>query len=369
MKRVLFLINTLGNGGAERVLVNLINNIDDRKFDITLKTLFDVGVNKKFIRPGIKYEYVLNKPFKGYNLVFELLPNKIISKYIVKDEYDIIVVYLHGVLTKIISKYSAYQSKKIAWLHADMNISPFLDKFKNRDSINKCFDNYNAIVGVSESVAKSFVDRVGFEKRVFVKYNTFNVDLIEIKSLEKIETNIISSNLINICSVGKLDKVKGYDRLLRVVNKLVRDNIKFKLNIVGEGLQKKVLREYIDYNGLGEYVTLLGFRENPYKYIKNSDLFVCSSLSEGYSSVVVESLILETPVITTLCSGMKDILGEDSQYGVIVENNEEALYKGMKELILNEQKLKYYTQKAKERKKYFDIEKTVKEVERLLEEV
>lgn len=369
MKKVLFLINTLGNGGAERVLVNLVNNIDVKKFDVTLKTLFDVGTNKQLLKKHVKYEYVFKKTFKGYNIVFEMIPNKLLNKLIIKDDYDIIVVYLHGILTKIISNYDDNNFKKIAWLHADMSNSPFLKSFRNQGKLKECFDKYDAIVGVSENVAKSFISIAGYKDKTYVKYNNFDVDYIIGKSTEKIRNNIILDGVVNLCSVGKLDKVKGYDRLLRVANRLIKENILFKLNIIGEGVEKKELQKYIDTNRMNKYVNLLGFKDNPYKYIKNSDLFVCSSLSEGYSSVVVESIILETPVITTRCSGMTEIIGENNEHGVIVENDEESLYKGIKELILDKGKLNFYKNKAIERKQFFSIEKTVGEVERLLEEV
>src|SRR5690606_16581840 len=110
-------------------------------------------------------------------------------------------------------------------------------------------------------------------------------------------------NIVNIVSVGKLNKVKGYDRLIAVAAKLKKDAINFNLVIVGEGDERKNLEKLISENQLENQVKLIGFHQNPYKYISKSDLFVSSSRSEGFSSVVVESVILEIPVLTTETAG------------------------------------------------------------------
>ena len=108
---------------------------------------------------------------------------------------------------------------------------------------------------------------------------------------------------------------------------------------------------------------------NPYKYIKSSDLYVCSSLSEGFSTSVTEALIVGTPVVTTLCSGMQEMLGENNEYGIVTENNEDALYEGIKTMLTTPGMLEDYAQKAKERGKYFNTENTTKAVESMLEEL
>jgi glycosyltransferase involved in cell wall biosynthesis len=105
----------------------------------------------------------------------------------------------------------------------------------------------------------------------------------------------------------------------------------------------------------GDYVKLLGFHTNPYKYIVQGDLFVCSSRSEGYSTAVTEALVLGVPVITTDCSGMAELL-KDGECGMITENDDEAFYEGLKSLLNDAAMLEYYREKAVERGKDFTIE-------------
>ena len=305
MVNVLFLINDLGNGGAERVLVNLVNNFDHSKYRVTLRTLVNAGENKEFLNEQVKYEYIFKKGFRGLGLL-HMLPKKYIYNKIAYGNFDIIIVYLHGVLTKIVSCAPEHQ-KTIAYLHADMEKSPFIKSFPNKQEVQRCFSSYDAIVGVSQQVKESFEKVTGIYKNVYVKYNTFNVEHIKRASLEVVNNQLILDGVLNICTVGKLEHVKGYDRLLRVVKRLTLDNLQFKLTIVGEGPLKKEFETYIKENNLGNYVTLIGYDKNPYKYIGKSDLFVCSSYTEGFSSVVVESIILGVPVVTTNCAGMKEI--------------------------------------------------------------
>ena len=113
-------------------------------------------------------------------------------------------------------------------------------------------------------------------------------------------------------------------------------------------------------------VTLLGYQINPYKYISKCDLFVCASYAEGFSTAATEALILGVPVCTVEVSGMKEMLGENNEYGIVTENNDEALYQGIKELINNSEKLQHYKQQAIIRGKSFSTERTVREVEKML---
>src|SRR5699024_6359779 len=162
---------------------------------------------------------------------------------------------------------------------------------------------------------------------------------------------------------------KGYDRLLPIFNDLVSENKELHLYILGEGHLEQKIDKYIKENNLDDNVTMLGYKDNPYKYVKQADLFVCSSYAEGFSTAVTESLLVGTPVITTRVSGMEEMLGSNNEYGLIVDNEEEALYEGLKTILNDKKILDYYKKKAEERASFFDTEKTVKEVEKLLLEL
>jgi glycosyltransferase involved in cell wall biosynthesis len=279
------------------------------------------------------------------------------------------VAYLHGAPTKVLAGYPNKKTRKIAWLHTDMRRSTLNRIFFSKDEIIKTFNLYDRIVGVSSTVSNSFIDMYGLKEKVVVKYNTNNIREIIRLSKEQIEEELFPKNTFTIISIGSLTKVKGYSRLLSICKKLFDEGVKFKLYILGKGSEEKKLQDFINKNNLSKKITLLGFKKNPYPYLKKATLFVCSSIYEGLSTVISEAIILGVPVISTRVSGAEEVLGINNEYGIVVENNQEALYQGLKELIKSPKKVEYYKKKASERATFFDTEKRVKEVEDMFDEV
>ena len=366
MIRVLFFIHDLSGGGAEKVLVNLINNIDKSKFKVTLLTMFDNGVNKQYLKPDIEYKYVFKRVFRGNQHLLKFFPPKFLYKKMVQGNYDIIISFMQGATTRVISGCSNTDVLKINWVHTEMTKQKLAHSYRNYKEFEECYKRYDATVFVADTAKKIFERETKLNNNHFVKYNTIEVDEIFNKSYEEINETIFDEKVLNLVSIGRLTKAKGYDRLLKVINKIVKEDYQIHLYIIGDGVQRRELEDYIYNHKLSDYVSLLGYKNNPYKYLRNADLFVCSSYYEGYSTVVTESLIVGTPVITTLCSGMEEMLGSNSEYGVIVENSEDGLYDGLLKLLNNEEHIKHYKNKAKERSKYFNTKTTVYEVEKLL---
>lgn len=125
-----------------------------------------------------------------------------------------------------------------------------------------------------------------------------------------------------------------------------------------------MLEEYIHTHSLNEIVTLWGFQKNPYPYLKHSDIFVCSSVSEGYSTAVTEALILELPVITTACSGMDELL-LNGECGLITNNTEEDLYLGIKKCLDHPDILSTYKTQIKQRNKEFELSNRISQIENM----
>ena len=105
----------------------------------------------------------------------------------------------------------------------------------------------------------------------------------------------------------------------------------------------------------------------PYPIIKQASLYVCSSYREGYSTSVIEALILGVPIVTTMCSGMEEILGSKNEYGIITKNTDADLLDGIENIITNPNLYKSYKVAAKERGKLFELSKNVESVRRLLQ--
>lgn len=367
MKKVLFLIPTLAHGGAEKVLVNLVNNLDNDKYDITVQVMFDGGVNKEFLKPHIHYKYMFKKIFRGSAILFSLMSPEFLYRHLVKDEYDIVVSYLEGVTARIAS---GCKSKKISWIHIEMlDEKAFKLGFLSRQEALKYYNSFDYNVCVSNTVKEKFCAFGVDKNKTIVLYNTNEDQEIKEKSEEAVEDIFIDSNKINLVSVGKLVPSKGYDRLLRIHNKLIKEGFPIHTYILGIGEYEDKFKRFIQENHLNDSFTLVGYRKNPYKYVKNCDLYVCSSRKEGFSTAVTESLIVGTPVISTECSGAVELLGENNEYGVVVGNNEDALYDGLKELLKNRQKIEYYQKKAVQRARFFEKDARVQAVEEMFDKL
>jgi glycosyltransferase involved in cell wall biosynthesis len=366
MKRILFFIPTLSGGGAEKVLVNLVNNMDSQKYSITVMTLFNVGVNISYLNENIEYKYVFNRLLRGNKYFLKLFSPRWLFNYMIKDDFDIIVSYLQGPTARIVSGCNNKETKIVNWIHNEVHdIKKLSSSYRNEKETRRCFEKYNATVFVAET-AKHALQNIlpNLKTNLKVLYNTVETDMIKELSTETIEDIKFGVKKTNLISVGRFASQKGFERLLEIIAKLVHeDKVDVHLYLLGKGELEAKYKEIMFNKKISDHVTILGYKENPYKYVKNSDLFVCSSYHEGFSTAVTESLIVGTPVITTLCSGMKEMLGENGEYGVIVENTDEDLYLGLKSLLNNTKEMSRLKTKAEERGKYFNKYNTVGAVE------
>lgn len=369
MIKVLFLIPSLGHGGAERVLTNLVNHMDKIKFDITVQTMFDVGIYQEQLDEDIKYIGGLKWYFPGNTKIYKLISPKILYKFYIKEKYDIIVSYLEGPSARVVAGCED-ETKLVSWIHIEQISDEYVTQvFRNMNEANSCYSKYDEIICVSDTVKRDFERVFDVNRKPIVLYNTVETDVIRNNSLEKVDDISFSDEEINLCSVAKLMKSKGYDRLIPVCKRLIDDGFPIHLYLIGKGEEQETLTSQAKELGILDKITFVGFKSNPYKYVKNCDLYVCSSRREGFSTAVTEALVIGTPVVSTNCSGALELLGEKNEYGIVTENNEEALYQGIKEMLTIEKGLEYYKKMAQERGKKFDTEKTVSEVEKMLVEV
>jgi glycosyltransferase involved in cell wall biosynthesis len=368
MIKILFCIPTLSGGGAERVLTNLVNHLDNKKYDITVCTLFNSGKYKDELASNINYKYIFKKPFKGNSRIFQLFPPKFLFKRFIKEHYDIIVSYLESPFMRIVSGCDDRSTKLISWTHSEMiDGNELLTCFRNKDERLNCYLAFDKNIFVSKTVMDSTLKYIPL-KNCQVLYNIVESDVIVEKSKEKIDDFTFDKNKINLISVGRFVNAKGYPRLLNIVKRLKDDGFDISLTLLGDGEEKSKLEKIILENELSDDVSLIGFKENPYKYVKGADLFVCSSLIEGFSTAVSESLIVGTPVITTRCSGMDEILGH-GKYGIITDNDEKSLYILNINILSDDGELERLKDLAIVRGKYFDMNKNLEETEKMFDSV
>ena len=365
MKKILFLIHDLGYGGAEKVLVNLANNLDKSKYYVTIQALFDIGVNKQFIKEDVHYIGGWKHYFPKHTKIMTYISPKKLCKMVIKDDYDIVVSFLEGPCARIAS---AYEGKKVAWIHTEMkDQEEFASAFKAFDEAVLCYNEFDKIVCVAKTVKDRFIQIADLkDSKCEVLYNVNETGYIIEKS--HVQQDIIkkSCGIYNLVSVGRLIPVKCFEKLIDIHKRLKDSGIENNLYIIGEGPEHQNLQSQIDDLNLNDTCKLLGFDENPYKYVSNADLFICSSNKEGFSTAVTEALVLGVPVVSTDVSGAWELLGNENEFGVVTDIDEDALYNGIFRILTEKGLLEHYKNQAETRGKNFSTEKTTKAVEEML---
>lgn len=374
MKKILFVVESLGGGGAEKVLTTLLRNLDKTKFDITVLTVVNAGTyveeisaycHLKYMLPDyeqlhgtfekikykLKYKYIYSQPI-----------NRVYSKY-VTEKYDVEIGFVEGFSTKFVAASTNADSKKICWVHIDMENNPYADKnFSSLDEERKMYQKFNTIVGVSHSVKTVFERKFRLPDSVTVIYNPIDKEEIICKARKN---PVERTSELTMVSVGRLEKQKGYDRLIQALNIYKDLNVNYVLWIIGEGTERKTLEKMIADSELEKYVKLLGFQTNPYRWVDAADVFICSSRAEGYSLAIAEAMLLGKPVLSVDCAGPNELL-EFGKYGKLVSNTDQDIQKMIFALLSGKIDLYKYSELALERQSFFELSAIVRQVEELL---
>lgn len=365
-KKILFLIHDLGQGGAEKVLVNLVNNMDCERFDISVTAIFGGGVNEQFLKPHIHYHAVFRRMPPGNSHLMKLLTPRQLHTLCVKEHYDIEVAYMEGPASRVISGCPDPDTKLVTWIHVQQDsIRRLSGSFRSEAEARKCYDRFDQAVCVSRYVMDDFTGILDYRKPCRVLYNTVESDKILTLAAEA-APHLADDGTTRLVAVGSLKESKGYSRLLRCIRQLRSDGYPIHLYILGIGPQQQELEALCSEYGIEAQVTFLGYDTNPYKYVAKCDLFVCASFAEGFSTAATEALIVGTPVCTVEVSGMKEMLGEHNEYGLVTENDENALYHGLRKLLDDPALLHHYKLQAALRGRDFSTQETVRAVEEML---
>lgn len=345
MKKIVFGITSLGLGGAERVLVDIVNEICD-KYEITIFALYGNGEFECQLDKKVKFISVYKESFNelsllkrkwiSFQMVCSGLRKKIYNKYI-KDKFDVEVAFLEGPITWIMAETS--KAKKIVWVHND--IEDVFDKDKGsslKQKMNKeCYLKYNNIVFVSKDNMKKFKKYFPDVKAdMQVIYNYLNTDSVKEKA-KAFKVTEIDKKRVSFVQVSRLVDQKAVLRLLDVHKKLIDDGLLHNIYIVGDGPLRSELESRIKEYGLEDSFILLGKKENPYPYIKAADYFMLMSYYEGYPMVLLEGKALEKYILITDSAARETLIGyNDSK---IVKNNEKGIYEGIKDIVENRPKV------------------------------
>lgn len=375
--KLLFICYSMKIGGDISSLITLLHTIDYSAYEVDLLMLKNEGdllndipkevnilpqaINNKnplllklkkalvYILKGymfkrLMYSYFGDKRYiKGQTQIMAYAQNDVCRK--IKKQYDVSIGYMEF-WPNAYSALKTNSKKRIGWIHVDYEnagLDPQLDKktFYKFDKIacvsDKCLSNFRNLFPELSS-RSSFIDNITSE--TYIKKKSEEI----IYDFEK------SSDYLIIITVARLSNAhKGLDRAVMALKKLKDDGYKVKWFVIGDGSDKSILEKMIEKNDLKEHFILLGKRINPYPYIKKADLYVMTSRYEGKPIAVTEAQILGVPIVTTAYQSANEqvINGFD---GIVVENNDESIYYGIKELLDNPQKITEFKENLLKRK-------------------
>lgn len=363
-KNILFIIPSLGAGGGEKSLINLLSQFDFNKYNVDLFLLDHSGLFMNFIPKEVN---VLNIPndVKVFNKslkksIIEFLCNGKIKlaysrlmfciksrrhtvgkgeqyawKYLrtaigkLDNKYDTAIGYLEKT-SNYICVDCVQADKKIGWIHNDYRK---LDLDKDFDK--EYFKKLNYLITVSEECESILKSEFPEEKhKIKLIYNIVSKKAIETLAQEKLEYNEMPKDKINILSIGRLHEQKGFDMAIEACKILVDKGYKICWNVIGEGLEREKLERLIAENNLQQSFRLLGLKTNPYKYLKACDIYAQPSRYEGKSVAIDEAKILCKPIVVTNFSTVYDQI-EDSRTGIITKTDAQSISNGLEKVILN----------------------------------
>ena len=366
--KIVFLHYRLVCGGAEQALFDLVTLMDKEKFDITVFAQCPGGDwVRKFIDAGIHviYDYSCRQPTmnpitKAGNLIKKV---KTAQAYKRDGEGLLDVILENG--ADIVVSYSAWchdqiafarNAKTVKFIHGDPGTNPVY----REEAIQKkeLLSRFDRIVCVSTSAWNAFRELSGLTDGVQLHYNPINSETVRRLAEEPLD---LPAEEPIICAVGRLSAEKAFERLIIMHANLLKEGIRHKLLIVGDGADREYLERLIQATGTKDSVILAGYQTNPYPYMKKSRFLVNCSYTEGLPVIAMEALTLGVPIVAPIPS-VGEIFG-DQVCGIITENNNADLQAAIRKMLTDDA---FYAQAkagAEKRREFFDGKRMVRELE------
>ena len=364
-KNVLFVIDSLHCAGAEKSLTTLLSLLDYSKYDVDLQLFGYGGALEELVPKEVNIlkpmEYIKFSSLSTKNAVIKSLKNmnfKMLSSRLKfslairknnysnaqkariywqkvsnvieenNKEYDIAISYAQGVPTFYVAE-KVCAKKKLAWVNVSY-------KLEDEDRVfqEQFYDKYNKIVAVSDSAKNIFLETFPkYTDKLEIIYDINDANFIRRMSEQGQSYNDNYTGL-RILTIGRLANQKGYDIALEACKILKEKGIEFKWYSLGIGPLKEEIEKYINENNLENNFKLLGVKSNPYPFIKDCDIYVQTSKSEGFGIAIAEARMLNKPVVTTIFDAVYNQM-KDRKNGLVVDMNSQGIVNGILELINN----------------------------------
>ena len=368
-KKILFIHECLRGGGAEKVLVDILNNFDFQKYEVSLILLDSEGVYNDKITSNVTISYLTSpkelimlgylQKYKLWFLADSFLKRRLL-KVIGDTKFDTCISFMEGISTRCHNLILTNIKKNISWVHTDLSLNNWcLSSFRSLAEQSSIYLKMDQIVVVSDGANESF-------KKIFPNANSQVIyNLIDERQIrEKAKAKLFVKRRFTVCSVGRLIDLKRQDRIIDVADLCKTRGLDIDFIILGQGPLFDTLKSSIKKRNLEDNVHLLGFQSNPYAFINSSDVFLLTSDSEGYPLVVCESLCLGKPIISTDVTGPHELLR--GGYGILTTKDTKDIFAAIKSLYDDNDKLLYYSGMSIEKSKIFDIQKQMFDIYQIL---
>jgi len=378
---LLFMIDTLEGGGAQKILLYLLEHLDRTKFAVSLLVL-EKKENSPFVLPedvnvtyafgqGGKRSAGLWSLYRGFRTrlslrLFRKYPSCFSCLVGIPERYDIGISFCEGLNTPLLwTKKKQFQTR-VSWIHTDLQRHWPQEK---RVRFLQHMAVLDGLFFVSNDSKRAFQaclpDPHSLDSKLKVVYNP--IDSTAIRKQAEPAINPTKRAPLQVLAIGRLSEEKRFDRLLNVHRRLLEAGLVHELLLLGEGDQRPQLEEQIRSLQIASSCELLGFR-NPYPYLSQTDVLALTSDYEGMPLVICEAMVLCKPIVATRITGTGELL-EDGKYGLLVECSEEALYQGLKKMLEDASLRDYYRQVLAENQDRFVFSSDLKVIEEQLLEL
>lgn len=364
-RKVLIIQENLKGGGAEKVLIDILNHFDYKRYDVTLLLLFNSGVYLGLIPKEVhvktlfgesltKFHYICSKlsMYSIRNMYLKYLLNKLLEEL----EFDTIVSFMEGYSCLMHDLIRNRGRRHISWVHTDLKINNWcLNVFGSIEKQRSIYNRMDDVVFVSNGAKEAFNDIFQAHRDKTI-YNLIDSSRIKNKS----KSFKVDKKKFTVVNVGRLTDQKRQERIIEVAKILKKRRCEIEYWILGTGEREAELKTLVRNESLEEIVLFKGFQNNPYPFVDAADVFLLTSQTEGYPLVVCEALCLGKPIVSTAITGTEELLS--SGFGLLCSYNTVELADAVECLYRSPELLKQYEKKATQRANIFDPQKTMREI-------
>lgn len=364
-KRIMFFLYALSGGGAERTVINIMNNLNREKYEVLLVIGTDNNNDYKDLLAKDIHIEVLNSKKLRFSIlklrkcIKERKPDLLFSTV---NPNNIILLLSRTLMFKnipTIVREANNRTQSGSVTNTNKRLTSFLYNYQS-----------DKIIALSEGVREDLISNFRIKSgKIDVIYNPVEVENINSISKENVMDISKHEDEKLIIAVGRLVEQKDFVTLIKAFH-IVSNKIKSRLLILGKGPLEEKLHELVKSLNLEDKVIFKGFEKNPYKYMRKSDVFVLSSRWEGFGHVIVEAMASETAVIATNCkSGPSEII-EHEKNGVLVPvGSYEEIAKQLLKILENKELQLQYAKAGYERAKKFNAKSIVRQYEEVFDEL